>query len=159
VKGPYACGYLQQEHGVHRLRNANEHEAVRVIIAPWSREWTDVKFGQQRALKQPGKFAEKIRSRIEVSGDTPFVLQNTLTIAENRELAREIASSWRCCVSSDAVVRRYDLEPFLLKDHLTGITSGRRSILKPAEFHELLCERVDASERVARCPDGKPGTT
>jgi hypothetical protein len=79
---------------------------------------------------------------------SPFVLQNTLTIGENRELAREIASSWQHHVSSDAVVRRYDLEPFLMKDHLTGITSGRLSSLKPAEFHELLCNRVDASWQV-----------
>jgi hypothetical protein len=128
------------------LRNSNEHEAVRVVVAPWSHELTDVKFGQQRALKQGGKFGEKIRSQIEVTGDPPFVLQNALTIAENRELAREVARSWQRCVSSDAVVRRYDLEPFLLKDHLTGITSGRRSILKPAEFHELLCKRVDAND-------------
>jgi len=76
-----------------------------------------------------------------------FVLQNELTIAENRELAREIAGSWQRPRSSDAIVRRYDLEPFLLKDHLTGSSSGRRSSLKPAEFHELLCKRVDVAAR------------
>jgi ATP-dependent Clp protease ATP-binding subunit ClpA len=145
LKGAYAFGYLQREHGVHRLRKADEHEAVRVMVATWSHAQCDVKFGNQRALKQSGRFGEKIRSQIEVLDDLHFVLQNGLTIAENRELAREIASSWRQCLSSDAVVRRYDLEPFLLKDHFTGITSGRRSSLKPAEFHELLCKRVDVS--------------
>jgi hypothetical protein len=143
VKGPYAFGYLQREQGVHRLRRGEEHEAVRVTVAAHTHALSDVKFGNQRALKQPGSFGDKIRSRVEVLTAPDFVLQNGLTINENRELAREIASSWQRCTSSDAVVRRYDLEPFLLKDHLTGMTSGRRSILKPAEFHELLCQRVD----------------
>jgi ATP-dependent Clp protease ATP-binding subunit ClpA len=145
VKGAYAFGYLQREHGVHRLRKADEHEAVRVTVAAWSHALTDVKFGNQRALKQPGRFGEKIRSQIEVLTHSHFMLQNERTIAENRELAREIAVSWQQCLSSDVVVRRYDLEPFLLKDHLTAITSGRRSSLKPAEFHELLCKRVNVS--------------
>ena len=144
VKGPYAYGYLQHERGVHRLRKADEHEAVRVTVAAWSHALTDVQFGNQRALKQPGRFGEKVRSQVEVLTRSHFVLQNHLTIAENRELARELAASWQQCLSSDAVVRRYDLEPFLLKDHLTGTTSGRRSSLKPVEFHELLCKRVSA---------------
>lgn len=148
LKGAYAYGYLQREHGVHRLRNEDQHEAVRVTVAPWSHALTDVKFGHQRALKQAGKFGEKIRSHIEVVSDAQFVLQNSLTIAENRELAREIASSWQQSLSSDAVVRRYDLEPFLLKDHLTGITSGRRSSLRPVEFHELLSKRVASSGNI-----------
>ena len=38
-----------------------------------------------------------------------------------------------------------DLDPFLLKDHVTGFTSGRRSSLRPAEFHRLLCKRVDVT--------------
>lgn len=143
LKGDHAFGYLRREHGVHRLRHADEHEAVRVTVAAWSHEQVDVKFGNQRALKQPGRFGEKIRSQVEVLATPPFVLQNHRTIVENRELARELADSWRRSVSSDAVVRRYDREPFLLKDHLTGFTTGRPSTLKPAEFHELLCRRVD----------------
>jgi ATP-dependent Clp protease ATP-binding subunit ClpC len=146
LKGAYAFGYLQREHGLHRLRNGNEHEAARVMVAPWAHASTDVKFGRQRALKQPGRFGEKIRSQVEVLCDPDFVLQNALTIAENRELAREIASSWRRHLSSDAIVRRFDLEPFLLKDHLTGTTNGRRSSLRPAEFHELLCKRLDMGD-------------
>jgi ATP-dependent Clp protease ATP-binding subunit ClpA len=145
LKGAYAHGYLEREQGVHRLREAEEHEAVRVTIARWSHATANVELGNQRALKQPGTFGDKIRSRVEVLGGSQFVLQNALTIAENRELAREIAASWQTSSSSDAVVRRYDLEPFLLKDHLTGITSGRRSTLRPTEFHELLCKRVDLS--------------
>ncbi|MFC4308722.1 AAA family ATPase [Steroidobacter flavus] len=143
VKGAYAHGYLEREQGVHRLREAEEHEAVRVTIARWSHVAANVEFGNQRALKQRGTFGEKVRSRVEVIGGSHFALQNALTIAENRELARAIAASWQAASSSDTVVRRYDLEPFLLKDHLTGLTSGRRSVLKPAEFHELLCKRVD----------------
>jgi ATP-dependent Clp protease ATP-binding subunit ClpC len=147
VKGPYAFGYMQHEHGVHRLRDADDHRAVRVTVAPWTHAPTGVAFGKQRALKQVGKSEAKIRSHVEVVTGTGFVLQNDLTIAENRELAREIAGSWQRPRSSDVVVRRYDLEPFLLKDHLTGISSGRRSILKPTEFHELLCKRLDVAPR------------
>jgi ATP-dependent Clp protease ATP-binding subunit ClpC len=146
VKGAYAFGYLQREQGLHRLRRAQEHEAVRVTVAVWSHIRGNVTFGMQRALKRTGRFGEKVRSRVEVVADTPFVLQSALTIAENRELAREIADSWQHCSSSDVVVRRYDLDPFLLKDHLTGISSGRQAMLKPLEFHELLCKRVDAAE-------------
>ncbi len=126
-------------------RDADDHKAVRVMVAPWTHAPAEVAFGNQRALKQVGKFGAKIRAHVEVLSGSGFVLQNAVTIAENRELAREIASSWQRPRSSDAVVRRYDLEPFLLKDHLTGISSGRRSSLKPAEFHELLCKRVDAT--------------
>lgn len=62
-----------------------------------------------------------------------------------KTLAREIADSWQHGSSSDLVVRRYDLDPFLLKDHLTGISSGRQAMLKPLDFHELLCQRVDVT--------------
>jgi ATP-dependent Clp protease ATP-binding subunit ClpC len=151
VEGPYAFGYLQHEHGVHRLRDGEDHRAVRVMVAPWTHASSDVAFGKQRALKQVGKFGAKIRAHVEVTSESGFVLQNDRTIAENRELAREIAGSWQKPRSSDIVVRRYDLEPFLLKDHLTGISSGKRSSLRPAEFHELLCKRVDvASEMQGR---------
>jgi hypothetical protein len=143
LKGDHAFGYLRREHGVHRLRHAEEHEAVRVTVASWSHEQVGVEFGSQRALKQRGRYGEKIRSHVEVIATPSFVLQNDRTIVENRELARELADSWRRSVSSDAIVRRYDREPFLLKDHLTGITTGRAAMLKPAEFHELLCRRVD----------------
>jgi ATP-dependent Clp protease ATP-binding subunit ClpC len=146
VKGVYAFGYLQREHGLHRLRKAEEHEAARVTVAGWSHARSEATFGRQRALKRTGRFGEKVRSQIEVIANQQFVLQSALTIAENRELAREIAESWKHCVSSDVVVRRYDLDPFLLKDHLTGISSGRQSMLKPSEFHDLLCKRVDVAE-------------
>src|SRR5688572_8547191 len=151
VEGPYAFGYLQHEHGVHRLRDGEDHRAVRVMVAPWTHASSEVAFGRQRALKQVGKFGAKIRAHVEVVSESGFVLQNDRTIAENRELAREIAGSWQKPRSSDIVVRRYDLEPFLLKDHLTGISSGKRSSLRPVEFHELLCKRVDvASEMQGR---------
>lgn len=155
VEGPYAFGYLQHEHGVHRLRDGEDHRAVRVMVAPWTHASSEVAFGKQRALKQVGKFGAKIRAHVEVMSESGFVLQNDRTIAENRELAREIAGSWQKPRSSDIVVRRYDLEPFLLKDHLTGISSGKRSSLRPVEFHELLCKRVDvASEMSGRSEEG-----
>jgi ATP-dependent Clp protease ATP-binding subunit ClpC len=153
VRGAYAFGHLRHECGVHRLRRDEEHEAVRVSVAAWSHAQTDVEFGNQRALKQPGRHGERIRSCVEVSSGTPFTLRNHLTIAENRELARAVSPSWNERISSDAVVRRYDLEPFLLKDHLTGVTSGRRSSLKPEEFHALLCQRVDAAVETTAMPE------
>ena len=122
------------------------------MLAPWTHAPTEVVFGKQRALKQVGNSGAKVRAHVEVVTGAGFVLQNDLTIAENRELAREIAGSWQRPRSSDAVVRRYDLEPFLLKDHLTGLSSGRRSSLKPAEFHELLCKRVDTAGAVGDAP-------
>lgn len=43
------------------------------------------------------------------------------------------------------MVRRYDLEPFLVRDFLTGTTTGRADVLHPEHFHELLCARIDAA--------------
>jgi protein subunit release factor B len=144
IQGANAFGYLQLEHGLHRLRKGDQHDVARVVVAPWTHETTDVVFGVQRALKQTGKFGDKVRSQVEVTAEPAFSLQNRLTIGENRELAREIAASWKRSKSSDTVVRRYDLEPFLVKDHLTGVTSGRQTTLKASEFHDLLSKRVDA---------------
>jgi len=42
-------------------------------------------------------------------------------------------------------VRRYDLEPFLVRDFLTDTTTGRAEVLQPTPFHELLCKRIEAN--------------
>ena len=42
------------------------------------------------------------------------------------------------------MVRRYDLNPFKVRDYLTHSDFARADILEPKPFHELLCARVDA---------------
>ena len=143
IKGPYAFGYLQGEYGVQRARYGEQHEAVRITVAPCSQPLSNPKFANQYALKKKGLYGDKIRSRVEVETSPRLILQNNLNIVENRELARELTASWQQCLTSDDVIRRFDFEPFLLKDYLTDTTIGRQSILKPKEFHQLLEQRVD----------------
>ena len=85
-----------------------------------------------------------MRSRIEVAG-SGFVAQNERSLVENRELVEEFAGSWSKVHVSDKVVRRYDLEPFLVRDFLTETTTGRADALRPEAFHELLCQRIEVS--------------
>ena len=47
-------------------------------------------------------------------------------------------------------MRRYDDEPMLVKDLLTGRRFNRGDCLKPSAFHALLCERVDIAREDAR---------
>jgi len=77
------------------------------------------------------------------------VLQNERTLDQNRELARDIAPSWpkQPAAAANMQVRRYDFDPFLVRDYLTGENFGRKDILKPRLFHELLCERIDVARR------------
>jgi hypothetical protein len=72
-------------------------------------------------------------------------VQNAQTLNENRELARDLAPSWRLHQAATAarIVRRYDLEPFLVRDYLTSQDFARRDILEPKLFHQLLCARID----------------
>ena len=77
------------------------------------------------------------------------------TAPANRSLRWPIASlvslalhfAWAMAPpAKDEIVRRYDLKPFLVRDYLTGTTSGRTDAIKPKHFHELLCQRVDMEE-------------
>jgi hypothetical protein len=93
-----------------------------------------------------GQFGGRVRSRVEVAG-CGFVVQNAGTLAENRELATEFAPSWSSAAAHpETVVRRYDLDPFLVRDFLTGTTTGRADILRAEPLHQLLCERIDAGQ-------------
>ena len=88
----------------------------------------------------------RVRSRLEVAG-SEFVVQNASSLAENRELAEEIAPSRLSAPAQpETVVRRYDLQPFLVRDFLTGTTTGRADILHAEPFHQLLCARIDAGQ-------------
>ncbi len=143
VRGDFAYGLLRLEAGHHRLREGETSSVARVRIAPWTDRASEIEFLSHRALKKTGQFGGRVRSRLEVAGMN-LVLQNDKTLAENRELAADVAPSWALAPpAKDQVVRRYDLKPFLMRDYLTGTTSGRADALKPKHFHELLCQRVD----------------
>jgi hypothetical protein len=65
-------------------------------------------------------------------------------------MAHDVGPSWPDGqTSAAATVRRYDLDPFLVRDYLTKSDFTRKEILGPKSFHDLLCARVDASARGA----------
>jgi len=143
IKGHFAYGYLARETGHHRLRRQRESSIARVMVAPWSDSTAPVAFGEQQPLKAMGQLNGKIRSRVALAG-TSLVLQNDRTLTENRELALDIGPSWpRSQMSTTPMVRRYDLDPFLVRDYLTQSDFHRGDILSPKLFHELLCARID----------------
>jgi ATP-dependent Clp protease ATP-binding subunit ClpC len=144
VVGPYAYGYLRGEAGHHRLRTERDTFVAKVGVAALGDPAGHVTISVQKALKQVGQYGGRVRSRVEVAG-SEFAVQNAGSLAESRELAEEFAPSWLSAVSqSHTVVRRYDLEPFLVRDFLTGTTTGRADILRAEPFHQLLCDRIDA---------------
>jgi hypothetical protein len=144
VVGPYAYGYLRGEAGHHRLRMEHDTFVAKVGVAALVDPTERVMISVQKALKQVGQYGGRVRSRVEVAG-SEFVVQNAGSLAQNRELAEEFALSWLSAASqSPTVVRRYDLEPFLVRDFLTGTTTGRADILRAEPFHQLLCDRIDA---------------
>ena len=86
----------------------------------------------------------RIRSRVAVAG-SELVIQNERTLVENRSFAELVVPSWQAGHDADdKVIRRYDSEPFLLRDHLTGASIGKRDVLRPEGFHDLLCRRAEA---------------
>jgi MoxR-like ATPase len=144
-KGHFAHGYLKGETGHHRVRREGESSVARVRVAPLSDRSAPVEFGEQRPLKTVGQLGGKIRSRVAVVG-TNLVLQNSRTLAENRELALDVGPSWpRAQMPTMPTVRRYDLNPFLVRDYLTKTDFRRGEILGPKLFHDLLCARIDRS--------------
>lgn len=148
IIGPYAYGYLRGEAGHHRLRTERDTFVTKVGMAPLNSAARNVTFSVQRALKQVGQFGGRVRSRVEIAG-AEFVVQNAGSLVESRELAEELWSSWLSAADEPAkVVRRYDLEPFLVRDFLTETTTGRTDILHPQSFHQLLCRRVDVGPPV-----------
>ena len=143
LRGHFAYGYVKREAGHHRVRRRRESSVARVSVAPLSNRAGAVEFGEQRPLKAVGQLGGKIKSRVAVLG-TRLVLQNANTLSENRELARDIAPSWpREQPPTMPMVRRYDLDPFLVRDYLTGSDFTRADILGPGPFHQLLSARID----------------
>jgi hypothetical protein len=143
LRGHFAHGYLKGETGHHRIRQNDKSAVARVTVAPLSHGSEPVEFGEQRALKLSGQLGGKVRSRVVALGGR-LVLQNALTLNENRELARDIATSWpREQPPTAERMRLYDLDGFLVRDYLTGADFTRKDILSPRPFHDLLCARVD----------------
>jgi MoxR-like ATPase/protein subunit release factor A len=155
LKGTYAYGMSRLEAGMHRFRigeGANGGVSVASVrVAAWKGAKSQPKILEERPLKGAGQRGQKLRSRLVcVDGRTPdgsrLVLQNARTLAANRELAAELVGSWGAAeVAPDTIVRRYDLQPPLLRDVLTDFTSGRPDATAPESFDELLKLRIDAS--------------
>lgn len=98
----------------------------------------------QHPLKATGQSGGKIRSRLECEGG--LVLQSGRTLAENREIAGEVAPSWsKAPPAGEEVVRRYDRAPPLVRDARVEFSSGRPDALSPAPFDALLRSIVDAA--------------
>jgi ATP-dependent Clp protease ATP-binding subunit ClpC len=147
LKGHFAHGYLARETGHHRVRRGAQISVARVTVAPLDDSTAPVEFVEQRPLKATGALGGKVRSRVGIVG-CRLVLQNERNLSQNRELARDIAPSWpRDSIGPPPRVRRYDLDPFLVRDYLTGADFTRKDVLSPKLFHKLLCDRVDCGVR------------
>jgi ATP-dependent Clp protease ATP-binding subunit ClpC len=143
-RGPYAYGYLRLESGHHRFRDERSSGVVRVGVYEWRDAPEEVSLVGRRALKKLGLLGGRVRSRVEVAG-MGLVLQNERTLIENASFAAVVAASYRRAARpADVELRRYDRNPFLLKDHLLG-SIGRSEALAPEGFHDLLAERVEVA--------------
>lgn len=147
LKGHFVHGYLALEAGLHRLRSRDQNSIARLTLAPLTDATAAVQFAEQRPLKTSGQLGGRVRSRVTLLGNR-LVLQNERNLNQNRELARDIAPSWPLHESASSPrVRRYDLDPFHVRDYLTGSEFSRKDILSPKLLHNLLCERIDWSAR------------
>jgi hypothetical protein len=63
--------------------------------------------------------------------------------AANLELLARLGPAWQTGARlRDDIVRRYNQNPFLLRDEHFGRTA-KADILKPHRFNELLCKRIE----------------
>ncbi len=148
LRGAYVYGFLRLEAGLHRLQQGETTAVARVCLAPIRDAEAMVKIGQHVALKKRGCYGGKVRSRLEIMGSPNLIFQNANTLAKNYDLARELGPAWlNAYHTCDDVVRRYQLEPFLVRDHLVYLRSGRQDLLKPTKFNELLEKRLDANAK------------
>jgi ATP-dependent Clp protease ATP-binding subunit ClpC len=149
-RGHFAHGYLKSEAGHHRFRRERDSSIARVRVAPLTDRSAPVEFGEQRPLKAIGQLSGRIRSRVGVLG-TNLVLQNGRSLSENRELAVDVGPSWpREQMPTMPNVRRYDFNPFIVRDYLTKSDFTRADIVAPKQFHELLCARIDKAAELGK---------
>ena len=151
LSGHYSYGYLRLESGHHRFRDAGRSNVVRVSVMPWTDVSGEPAFTSQRALKQTGLLGGRVRSRLDVAG-AELVIQNERTLVANHSFAGLVVPAYLAADSAssgvETEVRRYDAEPFLIKDFLTGASVSARP-LAPDPFHALLARRVEAASRAA----------
>jgi ATP-dependent Clp protease ATP-binding subunit ClpC len=155
LKGTYAYGMSRLEAGMHRFRtgeNANGGVSVASVrVAAWKGPKSAPKILEERPLKGAGQRGQKLRSRLvcvdsRAPNGTRLVLQNARTLAANRELAAELVGSWSAVEPApETIVRRYDLQPPLLRDVLTDFSSGRPDATAPENLDLLLKLRIDAN--------------
>lgn len=152
ISGAYAYGMLRGELGLHRVREGERSGVAAVRVGPLvDAPPASPSFSDQRALKKVDQYGEKVRSRV-VCGEG-LVLQNSRTLAENRERAADLLPSWEALPAiSERIVRRYELKPFKVRDYLSNTTSGKASILAPEQFHQLLCQRVELGDSPPSSP-------
>ena len=145
IRGHYAWGQLRLEAGLHRVRSAKKvTEVVRVSVAPWTDETAKIGFSEHRALKGRGLDGQRVRSRVKTHDG--LLLCNELSLSENRDWAAELAPSWakRDGGDPEGIVRRYQLDPPLIRDALTGWSSGKPNALDPSGLSELLHTRLES---------------
>lgn len=148
VRGPFAFGLLRGEAGMHRVRigggddseRPSRVEAVAVRVAAWTDVRAAIEVRREESVGGVAHYGTSLRTRLEFGdADAAFTVQNGLAAAECRDLAREIFAAWIASSRApDNVVRRYDLDPPLVRDARTGIVSGRPDALAPHPFDALL---------------------
>ena len=149
LTGHYAFGYLRLESGVHQLISIKDNKkvksAVKCQVIPMSGDPEEPVLGEHRALKLKGQFGGKVRSRLSCGHD--LVLQNSMTLSENKDLAMTLISSWRQFPkANDHIIRRIEFgKAFLLHDFLTGINTGKKDYLTGPGYHQILCSRIRAN--------------
>lgn len=145
VRIPFAYGYLRLENGLHRIRRKDDRTGVvRLKVAPWHEPEEKDKSGiTSIVLRNTGLLGGRLRSRVENSG-AGVLLQNGKSIFENSDLLDAVVHSLQGAAGGgERVVRRYDLEPFFVRDSLVDSNSGNKKAIGPELFHDLLCARID----------------
>jgi len=148
LSGNYAYGYLRLEAGMHQLisekNNKKTKNAIKYQVIPLLGENEEPVFGKHHALKLKGQFGGKIRSSLTCGHD--LVLQNSMTLSENKDLAIKLISSWRQFSGChDKIIRKIEFgKAFLLHDFLSGIKTGKKESLTGPGYHQILCSRINA---------------
>ncbi len=158
VRGAYAFGTLRGEGGIHRVRvptRDGEGGAGRLVVAavrvgPLGAARVAVQKLGESSRKGVERYGCRVRARVEFTDpNNPMgqllILSNDRTVKENEARAGEVFYALRAAGECpDAVVRRYDQRPPLVRDAATGWSSGRPDALSPRSFDALLRRRIDA---------------
>ena len=145
IGGPFAYGYLKLEAGLHRVRHKKKNTGIlRVDVAPWQ-EAAGLKKRDMvsTVLRREGLLGGRLRSRVELP-EEGIVLQNAKSIFENSDILGSVATTLQGrSRRTSRVVRRYDLDPFFIRDMSVDRDTGSKRAIGPELFHDLLCARID----------------